>query len=271
MPSSAVELCRAIESGQASTAQLERIILSDPSVTAGVLRAANSAFYGGTTRQSASIRGAILTLGENSVRSIAVSVWLQALVSSRRASPTFDARAFGDHSLFVGYMSRLFLARIVRQGSGASRWTPDELFAAGVLHDLGLGLLAIAEPRLYAHLHALAHRRLLTHADAFLELYGEPLSTLSLAVASAWKLPTPIPEVLAGYEQPLKAESECDALACVHYADHLAQQAGYSLCPWKVEVWLHPSVADLMALSEEDVQNILEMAEHLTAESVRAA
>jgi hypothetical protein len=132
-------------------------------------------------------------------------------------------------------------------------------------------LLAIAEPRLYAHLHALAHRRLLTHNDAFLEVYGQPLSTLSVAVAEAWRLPSPIPEVLAGYEQPLKAEAESDALACVHYADHLAHQAGHSLCPWKVEVWVHPNVVDLVGLADEDVQNILDMAEHLTAESVRAA
>jgi len=271
LPASALQLCDAIDKGDAETGQLEKIILSDPAITGSVLKAANSALYGGKSNNASTVKGAILLLGQKAIRSIAVSVWVQSLVHQSKGSPKFDPSRFAAHSMFVGFLSKYLLSSVTKTKGVRSAWTPDELFAAGVLHDLGIGLLASIDAKLYeaAQSHAAANG--LSLNEAFNQLTGRSVDILSVAAAQAWKLPDLFVDVLMGQSEPLLAEKENDALCCVNYAEYLAHKTGYALSDWRVEPVIEAEVEERVGLSPEDVSDVLELVANLTSEFVKAA
>lgn len=271
LPASAIQLCDAIDNGNVGTNELEKIILSDPAITAGVLRSANSALYGGKTSQASTVKGALLLLGHKSIRCIAVSVWVQALVHQSKSSPRFNPGKFAEHSMFVGFLSKYLLSSMQSTKSIKTKWSPDEMFAAGVLHDLGLGLLASIDSNLYDLTLKVANLEGSTFHAAFERVMGRSLDLLSVAAAQAWKLPDLFIDVLMGYNEPLSASDEVDALCCLHYADYLANRTGYSLHTWRVEMEVDPRIMELVGLSHEDIADVLELVSAHTKEFVTAA
>lgn len=271
LPASALQLCDAIDKGDATNSDLERIILADPAITACVLRTANSAMYGGRSQQTSTVKGSILMLGHKAVRSVAVSVWVQSLVHQSKSSPKFDAARFAEHSMFVGFLSKYLLSALHKTKGVATAWSPDELFAAGVLHDLGLGLLASIEPALFDRVvdHAAANG--LPLQTAFESVTERRLGILSVAAAQAWKLPDLFIDVLMGFEEPLSASAEVDSLCCLHYANHLADITGHSMNTWRVEPVIEQGVVDRVGLASEDIPDVLELVAAHTKDFVAAA
>ncbi|MBS1721593.1 MAG: HDOD domain-containing protein [Armatimonadetes bacterium] len=271
LPASALQLCDAIDKGDASTADLEKIILSDPAVTAGILKAANSALYGGRTNQASTVKGAVMLLGQRTVRSIAVSVWVQSLVHQSKGSPRFNAGKFASHSMFVGFMSRYLLSAAQANRGVRSGWSPEELFAAGVLHDLGLGLLASIDARLYDRVTAHASANGKTFSEAFHDVTERTIDTLGVAAAQAWMLPDLFVEVLLNYNDPLNADREVDALCCVCYAEHLAMTTGHSLFDWRVEPTIDPTIVERVGLPAEELPEVLQLVADHAKEFTKAA
>ena len=126
----------------ATLEEVARLVQTDPALSGRLLRLANSA--GKSARPVASINEAVLRLGMASVRQLAMGFSLvdqypQGLCAS------FDYPGFWSHSLFMGVASQE-LGRVVRL------CTPDELFACGLLAQIGRLALAAVYPAEYAAL-----------------------------------------------------------------------------------------------------------------------
>lgn len=271
LPAAALELCDALDKGDADSNRIERIILGDPAITAGVLKAANSALFGGKTNQASTVKGAVLLLGQKAIRSIAVSVWVQSLVHQSKGSPKFSATKFAEHSMFVGFLSKYLLSSAMKTNGVRSKWAPDEVFAAGVLHDLGIGLLASVEPKLYEATVAVGAAYGLSLHHAFERVTGRSLNMLSVAAAQVWKLPDVFIEVLMDFGDPLQASNEQDALCCIAYADYLANVTGRTMCDWRVEEAIDPRIIERVGIEQADVADVLELVDSSTKQFVTAA
>lgn len=249
LPNNATQLCEAIDKGTASAATLERIILGDPGLTAGVLRASSAAAYGGMTSGATTIRQAIMTLGERAVRSLAVAVWMQAVVQNASAK-RFDAKRFAQHSMFVGLLARYLFSMGKRTSDAPSALVPDEVFAASVLHDLGLALIASVEPDTYDALMVTAQARKVDPTTAFIDRFEHHPNEVAVDLLQAWNFPTLFPYVLTGFAAPWEHQEETLALASVHYANVLAENAGDTF-------WSYPSSSEL----DERVKALIPMQE----------
>jgi HD-like signal output (HDOD) protein len=258
MPSSALRLCEAIDKGESSAAQLERIIMSDPALTAGVLRASSAAAFGGYSKSATTIRQAIMVLGERAVRSLAVAVWVSGLVKNASAS-RFDAKRFAQHSMFVGLTARYLFSRQAKVKGVQTKLIPDEVFACAVLHDLGLGLLAAADPDTFDATMVTAQAQTRTPDQAFFDEFGHYPGALAADVLLAWQLPSLFVHALHGWPTPLAQLEEVDALACIYFANHLAEQFGESLLNWIPSTTPDQEMADLIALNEEEQTTIVEL------------
>ena len=271
LPAAAMRVCEAIDKGTSGAAELERIVLADPALTANILRVANSSFHGGGSKQTTTVKGAIMTLGEKSIRSIAVSVWVQSLVQQSQTSPSFSASRFSEHSMFVGFLSKYLLSVASKNRGAKSAWNADEIFAAGVLHDLGIALVASLEPGLYDHILRQAQADSTDLNVAFHSTFGKPVQSLAVIALERWKLPKMFVDVLLGYSDPLNAASEVDALCCVNLADNLALNSGYSFCDWPVKVSLNEEIINRVGLDPESIPEVLELTSRHTREFVAAA
>lgn len=156
-----MEICR---QDDASTADIARIVQTDPALAARLLRLANSAAMS-SPRPIASIPDAILRLGLSTVRHTAMGF---SLVDQYQNGPCkhFDYARFWSHSLLMAVTMQT-MGKLMRAAS------PDELFACGLMARIGCLALATIHPVEYAELmekcdndvQLLALERQRLHAD----------------------------------------------------------------------------------------------------------
>ena len=159
-----IELCNRPENG---LQEIARLINQDPALSERVLRLVNSAFY--SNRKITTIGEALLLLGLEAVKNIAISSSVYQVFQGPPPRPGLDRKGFWGHSVRCGVIAR----RLAVKTAYAA---PDEAFLAGLPHDIGKILLWSSVRREYAGtgegLPAAERRLGLTHAEAGAWLIG---------------------------------------------------------------------------------------------------
>jgi HD-like signal output (HDOD) protein len=138
LPETALRIGRALNDERASAERIARLIQADPAMTAKVVRAANSALYGG--RQPVdSCTAAVVRLGTTTTHKLVLSFALREVF---RAESGAIRRAMEDlwrHSTRVAAICYV-LARLTR------RFDAEHALLAGLVHDIGkVALLSYAD------------------------------------------------------------------------------------------------------------------------------
>jgi HD-like signal output (HDOD) protein len=142
LPQTLAEVLRVLRDEHSSADQLARVLMKDPPLTAKVLRMANSPIYGIGQRIGSMIQ-AIRVLGDRQVTALALSSTVYDM--TRDWLSTLDRMRFWRHSLETAIASRMI-------GESLGRKSTEELFLAGLLHDIGLLVLEKMEPKEFARI-----------------------------------------------------------------------------------------------------------------------
>jgi putative nucleotidyltransferase with HDIG domain len=130
LPASASRLLELAGDPSADLKEVARVIELDQTLTARVLRAANSALYG-VPRRVQTVQQATVLLGRDAVVNLALSVSVMAAQSRSKSDEwPFAPSDFWRHSFGVATLARHLAKRI----PGVSA---DEAFVAGLMHDIG--------------------------------------------------------------------------------------------------------------------------------------
>ena len=131
LPTSVTKVLEICNNPQTSPADLNHVISLDPVLVGRVLKLINSAYYG-LGQPVTNLAKAIIMLGINTVKNLALSTAVMEHMTSKKASTGLDMEGFWRHSLCVGVSAKL-LAR--KRGVDAKQ--VEEFFTAGLLHDIG--------------------------------------------------------------------------------------------------------------------------------------
>jgi signal transduction histidine kinase/HD-like signal output (HDOD) protein len=153
---------------------LSEIINKDSSLTAKVMRMVNSAYYGLPSRVT-SMKHALLLLGTDAVKNIAVSASVFQAFARTKGDAVFDLKRFWRHSLTCATTAKL-LAKKVAYSS------PDEAFLSGLLHDIGKLVLWVNFPKEYAEMLTSSNN------DSNLLLAGEMTLGATHCEVAAWMI-----------------------------------------------------------------------------------
>ncbi len=253
-----MRIVHVIDSGAASAKDLEHIIGSDPGLTANLLRVSNARVLGETSPGGIStIRAAIMRMGQRSVRTVAVSLIVQHIANGKDTAKEFDVDRFARHSLYVAFLARYLYARRNMAHPFESRWTADEIFAGGLLHDIGLALLARVMRESYYRTFSFAARTGIPLEASFQRIYNGPITELSRTAVDSWDLPDMFGLTLRYASEPWNYPSEYTALCCLNYANYLAHKSGNTVEEWAAEVPLIPEVEAEIALPPDEVEAVL--------------
>ncbi len=124
-PRSALKIRTVVTSPRTSFEDLERAVSIDPALSAQVLKVANSPYFG-VSRQIRDLRQALVLIGYEATRDLALALALLTL-AQQESGPS---SALYDHSLSAALCARLLADKACPQLAG-------EAFVAGLLHDLG--------------------------------------------------------------------------------------------------------------------------------------
>ena len=176
-----------LNSSNSDARSIAAIISSDPSISAKILKVANSGFYA-VPRSVTEMRDAITFLGVDTV----LTLVLAAHVFKRLPVPGVNLDALWQHSLTVAAMAQ----QIVVQ-EGGDRLTVNTAGVAGLLHDIGELILLANVPDIYYPMI----RRFAGDEDARLamelEHFGVTHAQLGSYVLSLWSLPDAVVEAVA--------------------------------------------------------------------------
>lgn len=189
------------------------VLETDPVMTARILKTINSAFYG-LSRQVASVQHAVVLLGINTVKHMALAISASGMLPARNAAG-FESAAYLRHSLTVAALARLVAPRL-----GAD---PGEAYVAGLLHDFGEVLIAVNLPEDYRTIRQLAERDGLLLQAAEQAVLGTDHTHAGALLAERWQFPATLVESIAGHHGDAGAPGA--VLQSLRLADGLSHAA----------------------------------------------
>ncbi len=129
IPQVMLKLVKACSSEKTSIDELVTIISADPSLSSKLLQIIGSA-YVNLPKEINSIKTAVVYLGLDNIRNMAVSTAAMHFFKFTKPVNGFDMTAFWYHSYKCGVIA----GKIARENNFSN---PDEFFLAGLLHDIG--------------------------------------------------------------------------------------------------------------------------------------
>jgi HD-like signal output (HDOD) protein len=180
-PTAAIRVLFLAEDPKSSAGDLGGVVASDPSLTARVMKMANSAYYGLSGRVG-SATFAVTVLGFDTVRAIAATT---AAGISGDSGTLPDG--FWTHAASVAVGCSLVGSRVSIRG--------PEAFSLGLLHDLGQALLHRGLGPLPDGAPVESAERLALERG----LYGIDHATAAARVLRAWWFPAEFADAIAGH------------------------------------------------------------------------
>ena len=222
LPAAVQRLCEMADDPDARLQEMADIILSDQSLTARVLRVANSAFYGFSGRIG-TVNQAIVLLGFHAIRNMALSLSLMSVRVGGHTRVALDSTDLWRHSLATACAARRIAAD---QGTS----DPEEAFVAGLLHDIGKIVLSGFCPEEYASILERVANGDGMLAELERDLFEVDHAIVGRELCAHWKLPQALSAVVAGHHDVMESgesgSREADLLRAVRLGNALSRIAG---------------------------------------------
>ncbi len=133
LPEIATRVGRAIEERSCNANTIARIIQTDPAITAKIVKAANSAFYGAQNPVETCSQ-AVIRLGMTVTHSLVVNYTMRDLFQTKSKSLNQRMHKLWIHSIKVASICYVLAKR-------CKILNPDEAMAIGLLHDIGVAAI----------------------------------------------------------------------------------------------------------------------------------
>ncbi len=200
LPTTVTKVMDVCNNPKTSPADLNQVISLDPVLVGRVLKLINSAYYG-LGQQVTSLVRAIIMLGINTVKNLALSTAVLRNLTSKADFQALDMEGFWRHSLCVGVA-----AKIIAKRRGVDSKLLDEYFTAGLLHDIGKIPLNAVLAADYVHTIADSDRRQISLHRAETENIGMDHSSAGSMIVKAWKLEGAIGDAIEWHHRYLEYE-----------------------------------------------------------------
>ena len=214
-----IKLTNLLRNPQSNAKEITAIASKDPVLSARLLGAANSAYFG-LPQEVTSVGRAIVLLGYNQVKALLFDDVIRKNLSRFRRDEKGRAERIWVHSVIVSACASGIGGMLERQEQ-------VDWGTLGLLHDIGKYFLfllkQIREPD--GSLHPLLQEE---------ERFGINHATLGALVAKSWNLPVEIEEAIEFHHYPAFFEPEVilpphrSASIVIYLADHIARVLGFT-------------------------------------------
>jgi HD-like signal output (HDOD) protein len=183
LPSVATKINAEIQRESLTAKSLGLIIGEDTALTAKILRLANSAFYG-QAKLVDSIDKAVMILGFDTIKSLAMSISIYSLFKKQRATD-IDVEGLWWHSLGCAVAAKALLER-------SNKILGDQAFLYGVIHDIGKVVFIIALFKEFEQVLQYARENDTTANEAEIHILGFTHQKIGALLLKHWNFPEDI-------------------------------------------------------------------------------
>ena len=168
-----------VRSGHGSANELAQVILKDQALVTKLLKTANSSFYAHKGKAVSSVSQAIVVLGFDSVRDLAIGLSMFALLKNKKLEAYMTQ--FWVHAVACGVCAQAFSRAMNMEDQ-------EEALVAGLLHDVGKLIMLRYFPDEFAEIHLLVDQGTPVN-EAEEQVIGLRHQDVGEAVTLRWNLP----------------------------------------------------------------------------------
>jgi HD-like signal output (HDOD) protein len=177
---------KAVENPDLGMAALAKIVVAEPLLSAKVIRLANSVALNPSNQVIRDVRQAVLRVGMDPIKSLAMVLIMDQLRQSQRHSGCRDlSNRLWERSVHVAALSYVLARKLTRLNA-------DEVMFAGIVHDLG---------RFYLLSRAADYPALLDDQVVLAETINDLAEHVTEMVLGALKLPTSVIDAVLASRQ----------------------------------------------------------------------
>ena len=206
-----------------SPAHVAELMSQDIGLVTRVLRLANSTIYSRSTSQVGTIGDAVQRIGMKEVRGICLMVALAPMFAV--ADPQLNLKMLWKHSLAVALASKVLHCHcpihIQKQLS------TEVLHVSGMLHDIGLIVLAQQAPDAFSEVRHLRSRGNDSICDCERTVLGFSHADISFMILQRWNFPDLLTEIVQHHHEYNQVKGEVALHArVIHIADCICNLHG---------------------------------------------
>ena len=205
LPDIIIKINSLIDDPDSTAEDLNKLISSDMSLTSKMLKIVNSSFYG-FSRNISSVTHAVVILGFNTVRNIALSAFLFDNLTSKTLKPLWE------HSIVVGALSKALGAQVCPSQA-------EEAFISGLLHDIGRVVFFLHDAEAMSHLMKMDDNAFVLGETS---RFGVTQQEVGACLLDKWQLPEPLIEAALYCNSPFLATTSIPSL--VNIANSLSKE-----------------------------------------------
>ncbi|MFA3783861.1 HDOD domain-containing protein [Melioribacteraceae bacterium 4301-Me] len=215
IPTIMIEINNLLDNPLTSVNELANIINKDQGLTAKILKIANSPLYG-LPRKVSTIEFAIVVLGFDHIRDIVIAITIIETFNKRKKDE-MNLRKYWIHSLMVAGVSK----KIAEEFSYGN---PNEVFTAGLLHDLGISIIQRYYEEEYKKISGLITE------NKYNSLYAENITLgfthqeVGELLLEKWNLPLTLCEAVANHHFPSESKNNKLVSSFIHLADYITNK-----------------------------------------------
>ena len=257
LPEVMVKVQALISSDKGDASTLADIIKQDPALTTTILKTANSAYYNIVNRRISSISEAIARIGFNEVLKITLAMSVIQQFSNTKSMIGY--KAFWRHSLTAANVSLIIIDLIKHDTLEPYR---QELFLAGLLHDIGILIYDQFFHEEFTKIidFALGQEKTYLSSEGIISP-KETHAFIGGALLEIWKLALPVVVAVRNHHSPEKAPENLRELVAV------VSLVEYVLCNSRVGSFegtiesIDDSVWDITGIAPDEIDMLNSKAE----------
>ncbi len=259
LPTIYMKLSNLLNQPDPSINKITKIISEDPAIAAMVLKIVNTAAYS-IRNQIGDLQHAIVILGLNEIKHLVLASSIYKIVKEFKSSSAFDMPAFWKHSVGCAIVAKV-LAETAHLNS------PEEVFTAGLLHDIGKMIHA-------GYFHEEFNAVIADVAETGSQMFQSEQKILGFehaqtggTLAEKWRLPQATINMIVHHHMSYIPSTLTREMAAVHIANSLCIALRLGSGGEKRVPIVNQKAWESLALKLSDLDYIMQRASKLYEES----
>lgn len=235
------KLLKILDSPSVSLSDISQFISNDPALAAKVLRMVNSPIYGFPGRIS-SVTQAVILLGINVVKGLLLGVSVFELMQKAMVG-------LWEHSFGCAITARLIAKKMGMK-------EPEELSAAGLLHDIGKVILILYFNSIYEGIMKEAEEQGITVLEAERNTIFLTHANAGAWMTQRWSFPRNLIEIIEYHHKPHLSKNVPLETSIIHVSDIIVRARGFGFAGDNLVPMLNKEAWEFLALTEANLRDI---------------